>query len=392
MTDDAGPPRQPSRWARENARGGGGSQFAWLLPLALTALVVVLGWRLYQMQPKDVRDPDSKTRPITARGDLAADEKATIALFDTASPAVVQVTNFQRGMDLYTQNETDVPQGTGSGFVWDPQGYVVTNYHVVYQGNAFTVTFANHDVFDAEVVGGDPLHDLAVLKIDPKGKPLPALPIGESRNLRVGQKTFAIGNPFGLEQTLTSGIVSGLNRDMKSIAGTILHGVVQTDAAVNPGNSGGPLLDSAGRVIGMNTSIASPSGVSAGVGFAIPVDTLNEIVPQIIRTGRAQHAGIGITGMVDVFSRDGRIRGVVFKEFAPTSTAKAAGLQPSELDSAGKFRRVGDVVVGVDGQRIASQIELLRTLASHDIGQEVEIVYLRDGKQQASKMKLVGVE
>jgi S1-C subfamily serine protease len=233
---------------------------------------------------------------------------------------------------------------------------------------------------------------VAVLKVDSKGKPLPALRIGTSHDLLVGQKAFAIGNPFGLEQSLTTGIISGLNREMTSIAGTILHGVIQTDAAINPGNSGGPLLDSSGRVIGMNTSITSPSGASAGIGFAIPADTLNTIVPQIIRTGRAQHAGIGIAKMTDVHSPDGRVRGVVFQEFAPTSVAKSAGMKTSEIDSSGKVRRVGDVIVGVDGRGVATPLELLQTLASHEIGQEVEISYLRDGKEHTTKVKLVGVE
>jgi len=393
MTDDPYGPR----FTRDNARGAGGSPLAWVLPLALTGLVVVLGWRLYQLSPRDGRDPSAQTRPVTPRGDLAADEKTTIDLFRAASPAVVQVSTFFSGADRTGMSELRTPVGTGSGFVWDPAGYVVTNAHVVVRdkyggrdGFTYTVTFANHDAFDAVCVGADVFHDIAVLKFATEGKKIPALRIGTSSDLLVGQKALAMGNPFGLDQTLTHGIISGLDREINSVLGNLIHGAIQTDAAINPGNSGGPLLDSTGRVIGMNTSIASPSGGSAGVGFAIPVDTINKVVPQLMRTGHAQHAAIGIRNLTDVFSRDGR-RGVVFAEFTPVSAAKDAGLRTSEITGEGAVRRAGDVIVGVDGFAVGTHEQLLQIIASHEIGQEVEIAYLRDGKERKSKVRLVGV-
>jgi len=384
---------EPSpRFSRGNARDAGGSPFAWILPVALTALVILLGWRLYSLSPKDVRDPGAQTRPIAARGDLAADEKATIELFRRASPAVVQVTNLRTASDLMTGNETEVPQGTGSGFVWDPAGYVVTNFHVVNAGDAFTVTFADHSSFDARRVGADEIHDLAVLKIEPGAKKLPALPIGTSRDLIVGQKVFAIGNPFGLDQTLTTGIISGLNREIMSpIRGSPIQGVIQTDAAINRGNSGGPLLDSSGRVIGLNTQIASPSGASAGVAFAIPVDTINKVVPQIIRTGHAERPGLGIQLRGTVGVPDGRV-GVVFDAFTKTSGAQRAGMKTSDITKTGRILELGDVVVSVDGQPVETHADLVRILEAREIGQEVDVVFIRGGKELKAKVKLVGVE
>jgi S1-C subfamily serine protease len=370
--------------------GGGTSILAWALPLGLTAMVIVLAWKLYESIPQPVLDPRAVPRTVEARGDLAADERATIELFRAASPAVVQVTSFVRGSNL-SGSPFEIPRGAGSGFVWDPQGYVVTNYHVVAQGDAFTVTFPSHDVFEAELAGSDKVHDIAVLKIDARGKTLPVLPLAKSGDLVVGQKVFAIGNPFGLDQTLTTGIISGLNREIESLVGTPIQGVVQTDAAINPGNSGGPLLDSAGRVIGLNTQIASPSGASAGVGFAIPVDTLNRSVPQIIRTGRAIRPGLGIAQMIEVSTRAGR-RGIVFCGYAPSSAAREAGIRTTEVAPNGRLAAAGDVIVALDGEPIESAGDIFRILDDHAIGDEVEVKYLRDDKEIAVKLKLVGVE
>ncbi len=388
MTDEAPEPR----FTRENARSAGGPPIAWILPLALTGFIVFLGWRLYQMRPHDVTDPSAQTRPVAPGGNLAADERATIELYDAARAAVVQVTNFRAGTNVFTGATSEAPQGVGSGFVWDPAGYVVTNYHVVEAGDAFTVTFDDHSSFEARRVGADETHDLAVLKIEPGGKRLPALRIGASRGLRVGQKVFAIGNPFGLDQTLTAGIISGLNREITSpVRKSPIQGVIQTDAAINRGNSGGPLLDSSGRVIGVNTQIASPSGASAGIAFAIPIDTVNKVVTQLIRTGHAVRPGLGIhvAGMVAV--PDGRI-GVVFDGFTKTSGAERAGLKPSNVTSAGGLAALGDVLVSVAGQAVESHADIVRALEDREIGQEVDVAFVRDGKERTSKVKLVGVE
>ena len=384
MSDE---PREPRPAPRD-----GGSPLAWALPLALTGLVIVLAWKLYQSLPKSANDPRAQPRTVAARGDLADDEKATIALFHTASPAVVQVTAYLRGADASGSHDFVTARGSGSGFVWDPQGYVVTNFHVVGVGDSWSVTFPSHDVLDAELAGFDKDHDLAVLKVDARGKTLPALPLGRSNELQVGQKVFAIGNPFGLDQTLTTGIISGLNREIASLEQTPIQGVIQTDAAINPGNSGGPLLDSAGRVIGLNTQIASTSGSSSGVGFAIPVDLLNKVVPQIIRTGHAVRPGIGVGGsLAGTLTRTGQ-KGVVFNTFTTASGAKAAGLRPSTYLADGRVGKLGDVIVGVDGQTTETPVDMIRILDTREIGNEVEVRFVRDGAEQTVKVKLVGLE
>jgi len=347
---DPSPPRR---------EGSGTSVLAWALPLSLTALVIVLAWKLYQSMPKATHDPSAQPRTVSARGDLAADEKATIDLFRTASPAVVQVTAFQPATDITGLRVVDSPQGSGSGFVWDADGYVVTNFHVVGVGKTYSVTISSHDVFDA---------------------------------MLVGQKVFAIGNPFGLDQTLTTGIISGLNREIVAPppAKTPIQGVIQTDAAINPGNSGGPLLDSAGRVIGLNTQIASPSGASAGVGFAIPVDTLNRVVPQIIRTGHAMRPGLGIASILGVITQAGQ-RGVIFCNYAQSSAARDAGIRATEVTPTGEFGAVGDVIVGLDGQPVEGRADVFRILDTREIGQEIEVKYIRDGAEKTSNVKLVAV-
>jgi S1-C subfamily serine protease len=229
---------------------------------------------------------EASPRPVTPRGALAADEVAHIELFKRTGPSVVHITTLATQRDMFSMNVQQVPRGTGTGFVWDDAGHIVTNFHVIQGGTGVRVTLADQSSQDAQLVGAFPDRDLAVLKITPAKDKLPPLAIGSSRDLQVGQRVYAIGNPFGLDQTLTTGIVSALNREIESFNQRTIRGVIQTDAAINPGNSGGPLLDSAGRLIGVNTQIASPSGASAGIGFAIPVDEVNRIVPRLIRDGR----------------------------------------------------------------------------------------------------------
>ncbi|MBM4297498.1 MAG: trypsin-like serine protease, partial [Deltaproteobacteria bacterium] len=221
-----------------------------------------------------LNDPKASPRAVAPRGELRGDEKSTIALFKQASPAVVNITAIGVERDMFTLNLYQIPQGTGSGFVWDTTGNIITNFHVIQNADAAQVTLADQSNWKARVVGVAPDKDLAVLKIDAPANKLQPIPIGTSKDLQVGQSVFAIGNPFGLDQTLTTGIISALNREIESVTRRPIQGVIQSDAAINPGNSGGPLLDSAGRLIGVNTAIYSPSGASAGIGFAIPVDTV----------------------------------------------------------------------------------------------------------------------
>src|SRR5690606_24114039 len=262
-----------------------------LLLLVAGALAFTLWQRGQQAKEPP---PPAEPRLVAARGDLASEEKTTIELFQRTSPSVVHVTNLKVRRSGWSMNVMEIPQGTGSGFLWDTSGHVVTNYHVVRGSDLAEVTLSDGTRWRAALVGVEPDKDLAVLRIDAPAEKLRGIAIGVSKDLQVGQKVFAIGNPFGLDQTLTTGIISGLDREIKSISGRPIQGVIQTDAAINPGNSGGPLLDSAGRVIGVNTAIYSPSGAYAGVGFAVPIDTVNRIVPQLIENGKYQPPVLGI--------------------------------------------------------------------------------------------------
>ena len=225
-------------------------------------------------------------RRVTARGDLAADEASTIELFQKARGSVVYINTSERVLDLWTRNVFTIPKGTGSGFVWDEDGNIVTNFHVIAGAAEARVRLSDGRDFGARLVGASPAHDVAVLRFAASSSLTPVL-IGTSSDLKVGQKVFAIGNPFGLDWTLTTGIISALDRALPAEDGrSLIEDLIQTDAAINPGNSGGPLLDSAGRLIGVNTAIFSPSGASAGVGFAVPVDTVNRVVAQLIARGK----------------------------------------------------------------------------------------------------------
>jgi S1-C subfamily serine protease len=258
---------------------------SWRL-LVLLVAAVLLGGLVYLLWPVGGLMPGAQPRAVTARGALADDEQATIELFKAVSPSVVHVTNLAVEHEPFSPSAPVVPRGTGTGFIWDENGFIVTNYHVVDGASAARVVLSDHSTYDSTRIWGYPDKDLAVIRIDaPKGTLKPIV-VGTSRDLEVGQKAFAIGNPFGLDQTLTTGIVSALGRQIESASGRPIQGVIQTSAAINPGNSGGPLLDSAGRLIGVNTAILSPSGAFAGIGFAIPVDEVNRLVPQLISHGK----------------------------------------------------------------------------------------------------------
>jgi S1-C subfamily serine protease len=343
--------------------------------LALLAIVVGLGWLVANwFGHGGVNDPNAQPRTVEPRGDLAADEKATIELFKKASPSVVYITSLAVVQNVFTLNPQEIPRGTGSGFVWDEQGHIVTNYHVIQGASAAKVTLSDHTTIDAKLTGADPTFDVAVLKIEAPKDKLPAILIGSSGDLQVGQKVFAIGNPFGLDQTLTSGIVSALGREIKSPNDRTITGVIQTDAAINPGNSGGPLLDSAGRLIGVNTAIASPSGAYAGVGFAIPIDTVNEVVTQLIRRGSVPRPDPGIVAAEDGIARKLGVRnGVVMTDVR--GAAAEAGLRPLKRVSGGY---VGDVIVAIDGQPIRRRADIEKALSKAKIGETVTVTVLRN--------------
>ena len=323
----------------------------------------------------------AQQRAVTPRGPLDPDERSTIALFRTASASVAFITTQTRRIDFWTRNILEVPQGTGSGFVWDEDGHIVTNFHVVQDATSAEVTLGEK-AYDASLVGTAPDHDLAVLKINAPRDKLVPIHIGTSDDIQVGQKVFAIGNPFGLDHTLTTGIVSALGRTITSVTNRPIDGAIQTDAAINPGNSGGPLLDSGGRLIGVNTAIYSPSGASAGVGFAIPVDTVNRIVPQLIAHGRVPRPYLGVSlddRLSAVVTRRLGVEGVLLRDVEPNSPAASVGLRGTHLGR-GSSIVPGDIVQEIDGRKVRTSDDLLGRLGNAKPGDTVTLLILRDGQ------------
>jgi len=365
------------------------------LPGLIIVGVIACGMTWYFSRangPAALHDPNAAPRAVTPRGDLAADEKSTIEIFKEASPSVTYITNLAVRRTRLSLEPMAVPQGTGSGFVYDAQGHVVTNFHVIREAGAVKVTLANHTEWDARLVGVAVDKDIAVLKIDAPADQLKPLPMGESDNLLVGQKVFAIGNPFGLDQTLTTGVVSALGREIQSMSGRLIRDVIQTDAAINPGNSGGPLLDSAGRLIGVNTQIASPSGASAGIGFAVPVDIVRRVVPELIRHGKIVRPGLGVTVLPDHVARQLDLEGVLIGDVKEGSGAEKAGLRGTIVTEGGRVQQLGDVVTGVAGARVRNFNDLLDALEKHAVGEEVDVVFERDGGTKKATVVLQAVE
>ena len=356
--------------------------FAGLLVAGVLSLVA-LGLAVKNSGWLDGPRADANPRPVTARGDLAADEKATIELFEQCSKSVVYVRPTVRRVRRTVFGRYNVEQtGTGSGYVWDQDGHIVTNYHVIHEASSCLVTMPDNSTYDAVYVGGLPDKDIAVLRISaPKQKLFPVA-IGTSNDLRVGQKVFAIGNPFGLDFTLTTGVISALNREIKTTiargAQRTIQGVIQTDAAINPGNSGGPLLDSAGRLVGMNTAIYSETGGSAGIGFAVPVNTINRVVPQLIAHGKVVRPGLGINPAPEVVQRRLRLEGVLIFTVAAGSAAEKAGLRPTTESRTGRII-LGDIITHVGDTETPDLDTLLNALEEYEIGQTVQITVVREG-------------
>ncbi|MEZ4367130.1 MAG: trypsin-like peptidase domain-containing protein [Kofleriaceae bacterium] len=303
---------------------------------------------------------------------LGADETSTIEVFRQSSPSVVHITNLKAARNRLTLAVDEIPQGTGTGFVWDTAGHVITNFHVVQGADHAQVTLEDGSDYAGEIVGTAPDKDLAVIKIDAPPSKLRPLAVGTSGDLVVGQKVLAIGNPFGLDQTLTTGVISGLGRQIQSITKRPINDVIQTDASINPGNSGGPLLDSSGRLIGVNTAIYSPTGANAGIGFAVPVDTINRIVPQIIKHGDVPRPGLGVTIAQDSVAARLGLTGVLIIDVVPGGAAAAAGLVGTRQLPGGKWSP-GDVIVAIDGSAIANTSDLYRSLDDHKVGDQVTV-------------------
>lgn len=338
-----------------------------ILALVLCALLVGNSYlRVYLFSETEPRKP-------AARADLVGDEARTTELFAKTIPSVVSIYARKGGVRLATPEGV----GTGSGFVWDRAGHIVTNYHVIEQATELGVLFGGETPLPARLVGAAPWVDLAVLRLEDPPEDLKPIPIGTSADLVVGQSVYAIGNPFGLSRSLTTGVISALDRRLPTASGREVVGVIQTDAAINPGNSGGPLVDSSGRLIGVNTAILAPTGSFTGVGFAIPVDTVNRIVPELIRDGRAKLPGIGFVPLPEEVAQQHGIRGIVVQSVTPGSAAARAGL--AGINAAG---RLGDVIVAADGKPVANVADLASVLERVGIGNTVRLTVARNGTRR----------
>lgn len=362
----------------EQPSGGGRPIRYWALGIAALFLI---GWVVVSTLTNPKRPIQ---REVAPSGGLAPSEQTTIELFESSKGSVVSIMTSARRLDIYTMNPVDAPRGTGSGFIWDDRGHIVTNSHVIEGATGATVRLADGRAFRAALVGASPEHDLAVLRIGVKlNRPAP-VPLGTSADLRVGQNVFAIGNPFGLDWTLTTGVVSALEREIPRQEGGIIRGLIQTDAAINPGNSGGPLLDSSGRLIGINTVIYSPSGASAGIGFAVAADTVNRVVPQIIAQGRYVRPSIGVE--IDprpnspLVQRLG-VNGVLITNVIAGSGAEKAGLRGVRYGAGGEIVP-GDVILAIDGIPTRSAEELRARLDGRDVGEALELRLYRNGAER----------
>ena len=327
-------------------------------------------------------------RTVTPRDDLGEGEKATIKLFEETSPSVVFITTINLRRDFFSTNIYKIPAGTGSGFIWDSAGHIVTNYHVIKGADEAKITLWDQSTWDAKLVGAEPDKDLAVLKIKAPDKRLKPIKIGESKNLLVGQNAYAIGNPFGFDQTLTTGIISALGREIESITRRPITGVIQTNAAINPGNSGGPLLDSANRLIGINTAIYSPTGSYAGIGFAVPVDTVNRIVPQLIEFGKVIKPGLGINIAPDSFVTNRlNTTGVLILNTVPDGGAQKAGLKATTQSANGRIS-MGDIIKEIEGKTVIDSSDLFRILDSKVVGDKVKVTVERGGESKKTEVTL----
>jgi S1-C subfamily serine protease len=318
-------------------------------------------------------------------------EKNTIQVFNKVSESVVFITSKSLQWDLFSMNVFEIPQGSGSGFVWDKKGHIVTNYHVIQNANTLSVKLKNGKSYDASIVGFSVSKDIAVLKI--KSQPQDLIPVitGSFEDLKVGRKVLAIGNPFGLDQTLTVGIISALGRQIKTTNGRTIHDVIQTDAAINPGNSGGPLLDSKAKLIGINTAIITPSGGSAGIGFAVPINTVKRVVPQLIKYGKDIRPGLGVKILPDNIAKENNINGIAIMYVPSGSSAAKAGLKGMKQDWYGQLI-LGDIIIAINNIKVKNYDELSYQFEKYKIGESVKITFIRNGKEYTASVKLQQIQ
>lgn len=355
--------------------------------LAIFAVLILLGVIAAQPYLERLVFP-ATPRTVAPRGNLAEAERTAIEIFERVSPSVVQVAGRPGTVTANVEEEGEGSRlQSGTGFIWDDAGHVVTNSHVVQGTSEVVVRFASGETVRAAAVGAAPNYDLAVLRlVNAPRRPAP-IAIGTSSDLKVGQWAFAIGNPFGLDQSLTTGVISALKRRLPTSGGREITNVIQTDAAINPGNSGGPLLDSGGRLIGVNTAIISPSGTSAGIGFAIPVDVVNRIVPELIRSGRVPTPGIGIVAANESVATRLGAEGVVIVRTQPGTPAERAGLRGLDLNSG----TLGDVVVAINGQPVHRLPDLTGQLEQAGVGKSVELTVRREGSTRTVTIEVADV-
>jgi S1-C subfamily serine protease len=344
-----------------------------------------------QPSPAQPAMSSSQTRRPSQKA-LTEDEQNTIDIVKKTRNSVVFITNMQYVQDFFFTSDQPVARGSGSGFVWDDQGHIVTNFHVIEDGVKFMVSLSNQKQVEAKLIGREPTKDIAVLQLQERVPDLQPVQIGASKDLQVGQKVIAIGNPFGFDHTVTKGIVSALGRNMPGAGGVTIRDMIQTDASINPGNSGGPLLDSSGELVGMNTMIISPSGTSSGVGFAVPVDLIKKIVPQIIQFGKVTRPGIGgITFVPDEYASRAGIEGAIIRDVPRDSQAYELGLRGLGRDSFGRLY-IRDVIVAIDGTKVKSYDDFFSALDNYKIGETVTLTIERDGKSRKFQIPLVGID
>lgn len=355
---------------------------------------VFLGTKMQAFQDSSVKGPAVDLAPQDEEAEIINNKREpsptkfvtdvelrTIQLFEEAAPSVVFITTSSLYKDNWSMKVTEIPSGTGSGFVWDENGHIVTNFHVIEsalknRSGKISVTLSDQSNWEAQLIGIEPQKDLAVLKINAPKHILVPIPVGRSSGLRVGQSVYAIGNPFGLDQTLTTGIISALGREIESIGGRPIRDVIQTDAAINPGNSGGPLLDSSGRLIGVNTAIYSPSGAYAGIGFSIPVDIVNWIVPDLIEYGEVRRPVMGVELLPNQYHQE---LGAMVKFVNENSPAEKAGLNGISRDQDGDFY-YGDIIKSINGKAVKNNTDLILCLEKFEPGESIKVVYERKGK------------
>lgn len=335
-------------------------------------------------KPIHLNSNKRKVDPVTA---VINTEEATIRLFEETAPSVCYINTSKVLQSRWNRNVQEIPAGTGSGFIWDRNGSIVTNYHVIQGATRVTVTLSDMSSWDAELIGVEQNKDLAVLRIKAPSSVLTPIKVGDSSLLKVGQSVFAIGNPFGLDQTLTTGIISALGREIESIAGRPIKDVIQTDAAINPGNSGGPLLDSSGRLIGVNTMIYSPSGASAGIGFSIPVNEVNWVVSDLVKYGEVRKPIVGITLVSSQYTRQAGIDGSLILDVAESSPAQFAGLRPTTRNKRGEIE-LGDIITAIDNDKVSTNNDLFLVLEKYSPGDVITVTYTRAGKEKALELTL----